>query len=96
MAQKHSTRPPPSMEEERDRLTRVITRWNEHRLDLFEIALPNEVSVCYVPLLAGAHSSPERGAYVFSLSVSCTPLVPAISSCTALGLLRGYTVLLPR
>ena len=34
--------PRSSVNEEREILTKVITRWNEHRLDLFEISLPNE------------------------------------------------------
>ena len=35
-----------SVSEERERLTDIITRWNEHRLDLFEISTPNEVRYC--------------------------------------------------
>lgn len=34
-----------SMERERKRLTAIIKQWNESRLDLFAISLPNEVRI---------------------------------------------------
>lgn len=37
-----------SFEKERKRLTNVIKHWNDSRLDMFAITLPDEVSISFL------------------------------------------------
>ena len=60
--------------EEYEHLCRVIQRWNEHRVELFEISMPNEVGLLIAMTLM----------YAYDMSVAEIPSPMFKCSCNIL------------